>query len=295
MPTSELARDRRADDDRVRLESRVLLDFASVSSRVAALLPLPQGMEAYRPRPVFGTTSAHWRPPIVRRPQEPTTSTPDLEGVQWYDPRTTHAESTQPSPCLQRPRSARLSRRRVILAALRRARHRRSNLGRTETCGPHGTKKAEGRRCRPLRTVYGIGPQVSSSCRRPFQAPRCAPISVVFHVSASDAVAHLRACRGLSVPLSPLRSIAAPANRYALLALDDAVSCETRMRHSLRCHRDALACPRVVRPCTRPTMRRATRSPAECSSRTLRGACKAHVCACHSAVGCSADAGGAVH
>jgi hypothetical protein len=180
MPTSELARDHRADDDRVRLESRVLLDFASMSSRVAALLPLPQGMEAYSPRPVFGTTSAHWRPPIVRRPQEPTTSTPDLEGVQWYDPRTTHAESTQPSPCLQRPRSARMSRRRVILAALRRARHRRSNLGRTETCGPHGAKKAEGRRCRPLRTVYGIGPQVSSSCHRPFQAPRCAPISVAF-------------------------------------------------------------------------------------------------------------------
>ena len=86
MPTSELARDRPADDDRVRLESRVLLGFASVSSRVAALLPLPQGMEAYRPRPVFGTTSAHWRPPVVRRPQEPTTSTPDLEGVQWYRP-----------------------------------------------------------------------------------------------------------------------------------------------------------------------------------------------------------------
>jgi hypothetical protein len=175
MPTSELARDRRADDDRVRLESRVLLGFASVSSRVAALLPLPQGMEAYRPRPVFGTTSAHRRPPVVRRPQEPTTSTPDLEGVQWYDPRTTHAESTQPSPCLQRPWSARLSRRRVILAALRRARHRRSNLGRTETCEPHSAKKFEGRRCRPLRTVYGVGPQVSSSCRRPFEAPALRP------------------------------------------------------------------------------------------------------------------------
>ena len=92
--SSELARDRRADDYRVRLESRVLLDFASVSSRVAALLPLPQGMEAYRPRRVFGTTSAHRRHPIVRRPQEPTTSsTSELEGVQWYDPRTTHAES----------------------------------------------------------------------------------------------------------------------------------------------------------------------------------------------------------
>ena len=101
--------------------------------------------------------------------------------------------------------------------------------------------------------------------------PRAAPRSRWFlHVSAGDAVAHLRACRVLSVPVSPLR-IAAPANRYALLALDDTVSCETRMRHSLRCHRVALACPRVVRPCTRPTMRRATRSPAECSSRTLRG------------------------
>ena len=112
----------------------------------------------------------------------------------------------------------------------------------------------------------------------PLRGPRAAPRSRwVLHVSAGDAVAHLRACRGLSVPLSPLRSIAAPANRYALLALDDAVSCETRMRHSLRCHRVALACPRVVRPCTRPTMRRATRSPAECSSGTLRGACKARV------------------
>jgi hypothetical protein len=96
MPTSELARDRPADDDRVRLESRVLLGFASVSSPVSALLPLPQGMEAYRPRPVFGTTSANWRHPIVRRPQEPNTSTPELEGVQWYDPRTTHAASTNP-------------------------------------------------------------------------------------------------------------------------------------------------------------------------------------------------------
>ena len=102
-------------------------------------------------------------------------STPDLEGVQWYDPRTTHAESTQPSPCLQRPWSARLSRRGVVLAALRRARHRRSNLGRAETCEPHGAKKAEGRRCRPLRTVYGVGPQVSSSCRRPFEAPALRP------------------------------------------------------------------------------------------------------------------------
>jgi hypothetical protein len=129
----------------------------------------------------------------------------------------------------------------------------------------------------------------------PSRPPRCAPISVVLHVSASDAVAHLRACRVLSVPLSPLRSIAAPANRYALLALDDAVSCETRMRHSLRCHRVALACPRVVRPCTRPTMRPATGSPAECSSKTLRGVCKARVCACHTAVGCSAAAGGAAH
>ncbi len=98
MLTSELARDRPADDDRVRLESRVLLGFASVSFPVATLLPLPQGMEAYRPRPVFGTTSAYWRHPIVRRPQEPTTSTPEqLEAVQWYDPydpRTTRAEST---------------------------------------------------------------------------------------------------------------------------------------------------------------------------------------------------------
>ena len=181
MPTSELARDRRADDDRVRLESRVLLGFASVSSRVAALLPLPQGMEAYRPRPVFGTTSAHWRPPIVRRPQEPTTSTPDLEGVQWYDPRTTHAESTQPSPCLQRPWSARLSRRRVILAALRRARHRPSNRRRAETCEPHGANKAEGRRCRPLRTVYGIRSSSVLLTPSPLRGPRAAPRSRLFY------------------------------------------------------------------------------------------------------------------
>ena len=111
--------------------------------------------------------------------------------------------------------------------------------------------------------------------------PRAAPRSRLFlHVSAGDAVAHLPtclpACRVLSVPVShKLRSIAAPANRYALLALDDAVSCETNsMRHSLRCHRVS---PRVVRPCTRPTMRPASGSPAECSSRTLRGACKARV------------------
>ena len=95
MPTSELARDRPADDDRVRLESRVLLNFASVSSRVAALLPLPQGMEAYRPRPVFGTTSAHWRPPIVRRPQEPTT----------IDTRPRRSAMVRPShhPCREHP------------------------------------------------------------------------------------------------------------------------------------------------------------------------------------------------
>ena len=91
--------------------------------------------------------------------------------------------------------------------------------------GPKGAGAALS--ARVMASILKCPPHIVAPSR-PLAASRS---RLFLHASASNAFAHLPACRVLSLPLSPLRSIAAPTNRYALLALDDAGSCETRMRH----------------------------------------------------------------